>query len=179
VTACDVPARLGLSTERLLRLYTTAPGAFWRHDVDVSLEAAAKMARFAQLAGVQATFYVMPRGEFYNPFSRAGEDALQTIHECGHRIGIHVDYRNGGVHQAVARDQNLMLSLRYVNFDLVSFHMPPPEVLWRDFAGFENAYASQWEGRYLSDARREWDDTKEQRVSDDMQIALHPEHWFS
>ena len=56
--------------------------------------------------------------------------------------------------------------------------MPPKSVLWRDYSGFESAYARRWEGRYVSDSRREWTAEKEARVTNDMQIALHPEHWF-
>lgn len=179
MTVCEIRATGGFTQEHLLRLFTRAPRAFWRFDVDVSLEAAAKMARFAELAGVRGTFYVMARGEFYNPFSRAGAQAISAIHNAGHRLGVHVDYRGGDVS---GKRERLLLATAYpllVDTSLVSYHMPGPEVLWRDFDGFENAYAARWEGRYVSDARREWDADKEARVGDDMQIALHPEHWFS
>jgi hypothetical protein len=173
--------RCELTPERLLRLYTSAPGAFWRHDIDVSLAAASKMARFAELAGVKATFYVMARGEFYNPFSLQGAKSIGAIIDAGQRIGIHVDYRPGpDVRTVVERDIALFVAAYPGVFDLqlVSFHRPPPEVLWREFPGFQNAYAPEWQGRYVSDARGEWDAAKEARVSDSMQIALHPEHWF-
>jgi hypothetical protein len=168
--------------ERLLRLYVTAPKAIWRHDVDVSLGAACKMARFAQLAGVSATFAVMGRGEFYNPFCLEGEDALREIHSCGHRLVPHVHYRGGGdVYSTVDRDRCLWESMYPGVFDLsfVAFHMPPREVLWRTFEGFGHAHEPQWQGRYVSDSRREWTAEKESRVTDDVQVALHPEHWFS
>jgi hypothetical protein len=170
------------TTERLLRLYVSAPLAWWRHDVDVSLGAATKMARFAQLAGVRATFAVMARGEFYNPFCLAGEDALREIHEAGHELIPHVHYY-GGSHPSftVDRDRAIWEAAYPGLFDLstVAFHMPPREVLWQDYAGFEHAHGSGWEGRYVSDSRREWGPEKEARVSNDMQIALHPEHWFT
>jgi hypothetical protein len=65
----------------------------------------------------------------------------------------------------------------------VSFHMPPTCVLWRDYSEFESAYASKWEGRYLSDSPRVRPgegcpvalEGKENLVSDQL---LHPEHWF-
>jgi hypothetical protein len=85
------------SQERLLRLFTKAPGAYWRHDVDVSLAAAVKMARFAEVAGVQSTFFLNPRCDFYNLFSREGEQAKAAILDAGHRIGLHCDYRDGSV----------------------------------------------------------------------------------
>jgi hypothetical protein len=83
------------SQERLLGLFTKAPKArIWRHDVDVSLSAAAKMARFAEMAGVQSTFYLNPRCEFYNLFSREGA-AMMAIRAAGHRSACIVDYRIG------------------------------------------------------------------------------------
>lgn len=169
------------TTEHLLRLFTTAPGAFWRHDIDVSLPAAGKMARFAELAGVRCTFYLMARGEFYNPFSPEGERTVDDILTAGHRIGLHVDYRDGSVTEHVDQDRALMASgfgPGIIDPRLVSFHMPPSCVLWRDYTTFTSAYAAEWEGRYLSDSRREWDETKDALVGDGMQISLHPEHWF-
>lgn len=160
---------------------TRAPNAFWRHDVDLSLAAAEKMARFAQLAGITSTFYLMPRSEHYNLFSHEGEQALLTILANGHRVGIHVDHRTGSPKAAVARDVALVDAGYPGTFTdrLVSFHMPRFSVLWHDFTEFSNAYGKQWKNRYVSDSRGEWDDTKDERVADHMQISLHPEHWFS
>lgn len=167
------------SPERLLRLFTSAPNAFWRSDVDVSLSAAEMMARFAQVAGVRFTFYLMPRSDFYNLFSREGQNAVDAIVWAGHHLGVHVDYRSGSVTESVRRDRELVeTDFPGVFSDAVSFHIPPARVLWADFSGFESAYGSKWEGRYLSDSRGAFGPEKEAHVSDDMQINLHPEHWF-
>lgn len=165
------------SRERLLRLFTTAPGAFWRHDVDVSLDAAAAMARFAaEIADVRCTFYVMVAGEHYNPFSPVGRRRVQEIEALGHRVGLHAD----GDWRDVAWQQHLLASAlgALVRPELVSFHKPSDGVLWRDFAGFENAYASRWRDCYVSDSRRQFGPEKEDRVQVGMQVNLHPEHWF-
>lgn len=169
------------SPERLLRLFTTAPKAFFRHDCDVSLAAAVKMARFAQLAGVQSTFYLAPTLDTYNLFGLEGREAVAAILAAGHRVGVHVDYRNGSVRSAVDRDVALF-RVGYPRVPLgskprVSFHMPPACVLWKDLEYADSAYSSKWEGRYLADSRREFGPEKEARVSDDMQINLHPCHW--
>jgi hypothetical protein len=135
-------AEAQFSQERLLGLFTKAPKAFWRHDVDVSLSAAAKMARFAEMAGVQGTFYLNPRCEFYNLFSREGQAAMMAIRRAGHRLGLHCDYRIGSVIEAVRRDWALMDASAPLDSKAVSFHMPPTCVLWRDYSEFESAYAS-------------------------------------
>lgn len=168
------------SHERLLRLFTSAPRAAWRHDVDVSLSAAVKMARFAQVAGVRSTFYLMPRSYFYNLLSSEGGEACEAILDAGHALGIHVDHRGGDPVGCVEYERRLVEAAYPAIFSsAISFHMPRPSVLWRDFGGFESAYASKWEGRYLSDSRREFGPDKEARVADEMQVNLHPEHWFA
>ena len=161
------------SRERLLQLFTSAPKAFWRHDVDISLDAAVRMARFAQVAGVQSTFYLAPRCPFYNLFSEEGWDAVWEIKRRGHRIGVHawdeLWARDAKLFNAGYRD-----ALTQPERPLVSFHMPDENVLWQEFSRCESAYAPEWEGRYLSDSRgRPITDP----VTDDMQINLHPEHW--
>jgi hypothetical protein len=156
--------------ERLLRLFTQAPKAFWRFDIDLSLERAVDMAQVCQIAGVKGTFYVMLRSPFYNVFSTEGLRALWMLsEEYGQNVGLHVNHREPwDVKQQVREDQ------------LLAAHggLYPKAVLWKDFLTFESAYASRWQGRYVSDSRREWSPEKEERVSDGMQVALHPEHWF-
>ena len=172
----------GFTRERLLRLLTGAPKAFWRCDVDLSLSAAVKMARFMQVAGVSATFYLNPRCDFYNLFSREGEATVDAIKDAGHRLGLHCDYRGKGYVDVFVDADLALIGAMYPSETFarrVSFHMPPETVLWRDFHWFENAYASEWEGRYVSDSRGVFTAEQEARVSDDMQINLHPEHWFS
>lgn len=169
------------SQERLLRLFTRAPTAFWRFDVDLSLHRATEMARVAELAGVHGTFYVMLRSPHYNLFSPEGRNALEFIASTGHRVGLHVDHRSADdVLTAVRTDQLLAAhgGLYEVDWRLISFHMPAPDLLWKDFLGFESAYASRWRDRYLSDSRREWSSEKEEQVKVGMQVNLHPEHWF-
>jgi hypothetical protein len=163
------------SRERLLGLFTSAPKAFWRHDVDLSLDAAVKMARFAQIAGVQSTFYLNPRCDWYNLANREGREAYRAIIHAGHDVGLHCDLDGRHPYAAVRADRPLLGNvLDAPPTDKVSFHMPDDRVLWKDFIGFENAYASEWEGRYLSDSRGA---ALNGNVTDDKQINLHPEHW--
>lgn len=172
---------------KLLELFLSAPEAFWRHDVDVDLKASIHIAQVAQVAGISSTFYLMPRSNFYNLFSPEGSMIVNHLSSLGHRLGIHVDYQSGDVADTVVTDQ-LLIHVAYrelFDLDAVSFHMPPQEVLWKDFDTFENAYASRWRGHYVADSRGEWTDAKEtalaQHVADGtpVQVNLHPEHWAS
>lgn len=158
----------------LLSLFRAAPNAFWRHDVDIDLTAAVSMARYAQVAGISSTFYLNPRSDFYNLFSRDGDYAINTILDCGHDIGLHCDYRDGDVPAVVKRDLEL-LEAADVPTRKVSFHMPSPAVLWQDFLTFQSAYASKWKGRYLADSRGQ---ELPRTPTDADQVNLHPEWWF-
>lgn len=165
--------------KKLLELFRAAPEAFWRHDVDIDLFAAVKMARFAQVAGISSTFYLNPRSDFYNLFSWQGKVAIDAIRDAGHDIGLHCDYREGSVRARVLDDLALLshpcggLGLPFGS--KVSFHMPSDEVLWRDFDFCDNAYASKWKGHYLADSRGR--DLPRSPTNED-QINLHPEWWF-
>lgn len=177
------------TNERLLSLFTSRPDAFWRHDVDVSMDAARMMARFAQLAGVSSTFYIMPRAEFYNPFSSEGAFLIEHIVKCGHRLGVHCDFRGTTDKNSPAIAASIaaygdwrLLDNAYPDVfeEKVSFHMPPPEILWVDLPGpMENAYGVRWKDRYLSDSRGILGNEDVLALEGPVQVNLHPEHWFT
>ena len=63
-----------------------------RHDVDLSLEAALRLAELETEAGAQATYFLMTQSVFYNLGSPEGERALARLRELGHRVGLHAVY---------------------------------------------------------------------------------------
>ena len=60
-----------------------------RHDVDLSLDAAVRLAELEAEAGAWATYFLMTRSVFYNLASQEGERALERLRELGHRVGLH------------------------------------------------------------------------------------------
>ena len=54
-----------------------------RHDVDLSLDAALRLAELEAEAGAQATYFLMTRSVFYNLASPEGERTLARLHELG------------------------------------------------------------------------------------------------
>lgn len=153
------------SIDRLGELLAESPAnTFWRHDIDVSPDAALQMAKLEAELGIVATFYVMTESPFYAP-----TDAVvlaMRLAALDHHVGWHIDPRLPSAYPADG--------LR------VSWHCPTPEMLWRDFDGFESAYASRWEGRYVSDARGVFRGGDPEDIFDGeaLQVALHPEWWF-
>ncbi|MGH2443119.1 MAG: hypothetical protein ACRDFX_08150 [Chloroflexota bacterium] len=67
----------------------SSPALIVRHDVDVSLVLAARMARLEQELGVTTTYFVRVHAARYNPFSRENYQCLMWLHNAGFDIGLH------------------------------------------------------------------------------------------
>jgi hypothetical protein len=147
------------------------PGdVFLRHDVDMSLEAALRMAELEAERGVTATYFLMTRSQFYNLESRDGPPALARLRELGHRVGLH----------AVQPD-----AVPDGRFDpVVAWHTPDPDTMSDPVDGAVNVYAPPWfdRGRYRSDSNQRWrsgcpHDELAAGAFDWLQLLVHPEIW--
>jgi len=67
-----------------------------RHDVDLSLDAALRMAELEADAGAVATYFLMTGSVFYNLSSHEGEQALARLRELGHRVDVADPLANPG-----------------------------------------------------------------------------------
>jgi hypothetical protein len=147
------------------------PGdVFLRHDVDLSLEAALRMAEVEAEHGAQATYFLMTRSVFYNLDSHEGEHALARLRELGHRVGHHA------VHPHVDLDER---------FDaVVAWHNPDPDFMNRPVDGAVNVMSAPWftRGRYRSDSNAHWRSgcPHEELARGELewlQLLTHPEIW--
>ena len=174
--------------ERLKRLLATQRPVFWRHDVDFDPDCALKMARLEHRLGVQSTYYVMARSEFYNPFAAKTRQTFLEIAGYGHKLGLHVDLELGRRAEVDVRrmvdytvdDRALLCRVLPVE-DCVSFHAPPSDVYWRDVPGFEHALAPMWRGRYVADSRGRFAHGEPEHylaLDGPVQIGLHCEWWW-
>src|SRR6266513_2864721 len=73
----------------------------WRHDVDFSMHAAARLAEIEHDEGVQATYFVHLHNEFYNLLESTTWARLKRIIAQGHSIGLHFDAH---FYRAVSKD---------------------------------------------------------------------------
>ena len=67
---------------------------FLRHDIDLSLDAALRMAELEAEMGVQTTYLLMTESVFYNLGSQEGADAIERLRGLGHAVGLHAVYPN-------------------------------------------------------------------------------------
>ena len=141
-----------------------------RHDVDLSLDAALRLAELETEAGARATYFLMTQSVFYNLASPEGEAALGRLRELGHRVGLHA------VHPRVELDER---------FDrVVAWHNPEAEFMSASIDGAANAMEPRFfvRGQYRSDSNQSWREgcPHEALAHGDfewLQLLTHPEIW--
>lgn len=57
-----------------------------RHDIDLQIEKAVKMAEIEHDMNVSSTYFVLVSSNFYNIFSKRNEDYLRRICDLGHAV---------------------------------------------------------------------------------------------
>ena len=143
---------------------------FLRHDVDLSLDAALRMARLEREHGATATYFLMTESVFYNLASSEGRGALEELRALGHHVGLHA------IHPRFARDDR---------FDAVmAWHNPDPEYVFEPVDGAVNVMQAPWftRGRYRSDSNQHWregcpHDELRAGAFEWLQLLVHPEIW--
>jgi hypothetical protein len=139
-----------------------------RHDVDLSLDAALRLAEVEADAGAAATYFLMTRSEFYNLDSQSGEDAVDRLRRLGHRVGLHA------VWPCVDRDDR---------FDpVVAWHNPDPEYMREPVEGLVNVMEAPWADVYRSDSNQHWrqgcpHEELAAGAFERLQLLTHPEIW--
>lgn len=176
------------------RLAGGAPFILLRHDVDLDLEAAARMAQAEAEMGIVSTYFVMVRTAFYNVFSQAGSQSVGAILELGHDIGLHFDCAvypedaDTDTLAAACRQECHLLESWFGNkVETVSIHRPKPNVLAGDpalTAPLPHTYMDFYTKtiHYVADSRGGWHygtpmDQPAFRDRHPMQILVHPIWW--
>ena len=143
---------------------------FLRHDVDLSLDAALRMAELEAERGVGATYFLMTESLFYNLASEEGRHATARIRELGHRVGLHAVYPRAELD---------------ARFDpVLAWHNPDPEYMREPVEGLVNVMQEPWftDGHYRSDSNQHWRSGcphAELARADFpwLQLLVHPEIW--
>jgi hypothetical protein len=141
-----------------------------RHDVDLALEAAVRMAELEVEAGAPATYFLMTESVFYNLDSEEGRHALERLRGLGHRVGLHAVYPHA------ERDSR---------FDpVIAWHNPDPGYMSAPLDGVANVMEPQFFSpeTYRSDSNQHWRSgcPHEELASGAfpwLQLLTHPEIW--
>lgn len=159
-----------------------------RHDVDLSVESALRMARLEADLGVEATYCFLLTSPLYNLLDAEQAEMVREIDRLGHEVALHFDthsYWEGepaemALEDRVRAERSIMESVVPDVSSTVSFHRPPPWVLDRRFSGFTNAYSPEFFGdtTYVADSNQRWrDDPPTIDDSDVVQLLTHPGLW--
>jgi len=141
-----------------------------RHDVDLSLEAAVRMAELEAEASAQATYFLMTESVFYNLASAEGEHALGRLRELGHRVGLHAVYPRARLDERFE--------------PVVAWHNPDPDYMSAPVDGALNVMEEPWfsPATYRSDSNQHWrsgcpHDDLRAGAFPWLQLLTHPEIW--
>jgi hypothetical protein len=143
---------------------------YLRHDVDLSLDAALRMARIEAELDVTATYFLMTGSVFYNLDSKEGEAAITELRALGHRVGLHAIYPEARLDE---------------RFDpVVAWHNPDPAYMSAPIEGALNVMEpSRFDpATYRSDSNQNWrsGDPRDELRSGAfpwLQLLIHPEIW--
>jgi hypothetical protein len=141
-----------------------------RHDVDLSLEAAVRLAELEAEAGVAATYFLMTQSVFYNLASPEGLRALNRLRELGHGVGLHAVWPGAELDE---------------RFDpVVAWHNPNHDYMSEPLEGVVNVMQPPFfdPDHYRSDSNQRWRHgcPHEELARGEfawLQLLTHPEIW--
>lgn len=163
-----------------------------RHDIDLEIEKAVKMAEIEEQMGVSSTYYVLVSSNFFNIFSKRNQDQLKRICDMGHAVGLHFDEvkydaEETDLVQVMEEEAALLEKCLGHEVKSLSMHRPSKATLEADYkvAGgrIVNSYGMEFFHRhkYVSDSRRNWRedviDIIKSGEYDRLHVLTHP-FWY-
>ncbi len=167
----------------------------WRHDIDISVNRAVRLAEIEADLQVAATYFLRLRSPFYNLLNEEMRGLVYRIIALGHDIGLHFepvrrgsDLSRPALDEAIATESELVAREFGVAPCAVSFHdvtmltepVPDDERL----CGLVNAYSKHLSTNYgyVSDSNGVWihrrlSDVLAAAVEERLQVLTHPEWW--
>ena len=141
-----------------------------RHDVDLSLDAALRLAELEAQAGAAATYFLMTQSVFYNLASPEGLRAINRLRELGHAVGLHAVWPGAELDE---------------RFDpVVAWHNPNPDYMSEPLDGVVNVMQAPFfdSDHYRSDSNQHWrygcpHDALAAAEFEWLQLLTHPEIW--
>jgi len=115
-----------------------------RHDVDLSLDAAVRMAEVETEAGTWSTWFLMTRSVFYNLLSAEAERAIARLRELGGRVAHHAVW------------PHVDLDARFE--PIVAWHNPDRAYQLDPIDGATNAMGAPWYDppHFRTDSNQNW-----------------------
>jgi peptidoglycan/xylan/chitin deacetylase (PgdA/CDA1 family) len=149
---------------------SATPHVLWRHDVDLSMHRAAKLAVIEREEGVHATYFLNPHSAFYSLLEPSITALARRIAEAGHDLALHFDdsahavkkWSAGQLEEAIGKERRLLESILERPIKAVSWHNPDQSNLLgftdETVGGLINTYSEglQRDYVYVSDSNGYW-----------------------
>lgn len=159
------------------------PFILWRHDVDVSVHRALRLATIEKKLGVRSTYFISLHSTGYSVLEDEIRDIILEIKALGHEIGLHFDHSFWGflsdeeqLSEKVNFEKSLLEYLLGTSIKVMSLHNPNPDLktysnysldevskrfphLFKDqIAGLINTYGTVYREKipYCSDSHGIW-----------------------
>lgn len=166
----------------------------WRHDIDISVHRAAKLAEIEYKEGVRATYFIWLHSRYYHFWEQEISELIFGILSKGHRLGLHFDceyYQNlsaVNMEKLIIDEARILEKVFQTEVTVFSFHNPTKEILQNNKAqrigGLVNCYSDFFfsQCKYLSDSNGIWRETHlrdvlTQKRYPRLQVLTHPEWW--
>jgi hypothetical protein len=146
-----------------------------RHDVDISIESAYKMAKYENKLGIKSIYYLRFDCDYYNLLTVKNSKILEYLIE-NHEVGCHVDCTN------FESEDDLYNYLsnynRIIPFQKFTFHINTDKTKkFRNIKYFQNK--SILTNEYISDSKNQFNNDKLMKIKNlnDFTLVIHPEWW--
>lgn len=167
----------------------------WRHDVDLSMHRALRLAEIEAEEGVSATYFVNPHCAFYNLVEPTILSLVRKIRELGHAIGLHFDadaypsevWSAESLGRRLSGEKRLLELTLETEIAAFSYHNPDVGGFMTydaDMAGMVNAYgrAFREDYTYVSDSNGFWrfrsiEEVLSEGTADRLHVLIHPAWW--
>lgn len=165
----------------------------WRHDVDLDLEQALKIAKREAKAGVKSTYFLLLGSEFYNLHEKGNFSIVKEIMSLGHEIGLHFDpyfhdiKAEADLEIPLQREKIILEELFNTQIKAFSFHITNSLIMSfqaEQYGGMVNTYSTRFQTDipYCSDSNGIWrhdriEDFIEKHKTGPIQILTHPVWW--
>ncbi len=167
----------------------------WRHDVDMSVHRAARLAEVEAGFNVRATYFIQFTSEFYNVFENTIRQKIDEILSHGHWIGLHFDFSmvkpddtREVVFEKMEFEKSILEKLFGTKVKCMSFHNPEMNNALSydddEICGMVNTYGRSIKEKYVygSDSNGLWRHTPIGELADNtdnkyLHLLTHPVWW--
>lgn len=162
--------------------------AIMRHDVDLSVEYAYRLAQIEYEQRIKSTYFFLLTSPFYNICEPAHIRMIHEMIDMGHHIGLHYDHQAYPEHvdikASIRHEASLLSSILGTPVRVFSYHRPTIELLTKPVdIDLINAYHMRYMEyfRYISDSNHQWKDGCLMEYIRDrrkLYILTHPIWWI-